>query len=537
MLIVLVILTISLLTFVSALDVTITNPQNDETFNTTSIDLNVTSTSANISVWWYSLDNGIINITKEKTENETIVASEGSNIVNVWLNDTLGNNGSTSVTFTVDSIKITNPSNNPYYTNNGTNIEINYTLSDTNMQSSWYSINGIINITLQNYENITSNFSEGTNTLTIYTNDSAGNENSESRNIIVDATAPTVTLVSPQNSNTSYLQSNSVTVDFTFDVSETSISNCYWKLNGGDDTLNSSPITLTGNVISFTFTSENTYDSPGWIIKCLDLAGNEGVSEARTISIAQQSTTTTTTSGGTEATTSGGSRSSVIGTTYIVTKEQGEQGVTRNLKTDDKIKLEIELDSQLETHYIKMKNMTDNKADITIESDPIDRTLSIGNLEKFDLNDDDGYDLQIKLISIINKKAKLSIEIISEEVEAILLEEEVTEEIIEDTDKGNLITGMVTGVVNKVGKRNLTISSVFIAIIAASAIGFIFIRKKNPQTLDKIRKKFKRSKPDEHDIILKNAKKIKAKSKGEEKIPSISREEYKKYQEWQDNHQ
>jgi len=201
--------------------ITIDSPRNTA-YNTKTINLNV-SADESISTWWYSNDSGANNNTF--TPNQTYNWEEGSNTIYVWANDGVGNIGTNNITFTVDiiypDINITSPKNNTNSSNNQLNI--NYTFSDLNLQSCWYSNDTMsVNTALGtggSCTNITTvTWSEGHHNITIWTNDSAGNENSSSITFNIDSIAPNTTLNSP---NRSYSNSNSDPVSVTFNCSAT----------------------------------------------------------------------------------------------------------------------------------------------------------------------------------------------------------------------------------------------------------------------------------------------------------------------------
>jgi hypothetical protein len=90
------------------------------------------------------------------------------------------------------NIEIVYPPNNTNISNN--QITINYTVSDTNLDSCWYSNDTYtVNITLPNCENITLTWSEGQHDVTVWANDSANNQNSSSITFFVDLTPPSFT--------------------------------------------------------------------------------------------------------------------------------------------------------------------------------------------------------------------------------------------------------------------------------------------------------------------------------------------------------
>ena len=114
--------------------------------------------------------------------------SDGVYFFNATANDTLGNTASLPIrNVTIDTIfpdiEIVVPSVNQSNTTN-TNQDINFTVSDLNLDSCWYSNDTFsINRSLvcgTNLTNIT--WSEGNHNITIYANDSANNKNRYSIN-------------------------------------------------------------------------------------------------------------------------------------------------------------------------------------------------------------------------------------------------------------------------------------------------------------------------------------------------------------------
>jgi hypothetical protein len=158
--------------------ITITSPQNIS-YSTTNIALDVSADEA-IDTWWYSL-NGGSNATF--TPNISITASQGSNDIIAYANDTSGNEGSSQVYFFVDSIAPSidwnTPSNNSF-TDNSSEIDWNVSLSET-PDTCLISINGS-NATmtidgLYCYYNILNLTNATTYCAEVYANDSLGNFN------------------------------------------------------------------------------------------------------------------------------------------------------------------------------------------------------------------------------------------------------------------------------------------------------------------------------------------------------------------------
>jgi len=199
--------------------ITITYPQNASYTSVTSLNYSVTESFPDSC--WYSLDLGVTNSSSVTSGQDFVglTSNNGSNTWTVYCNDTSNNNGSSSVTFTIDLtaplIEIISPSNRSY--GNAT-ILVNVSSDGDNI---WYNWNGT-NVTYTGAVNVT--FSEGSNTLVIYANDSAGNLNVTNITFTIDLDGPIVTLISPINGST--VTASSV-VDFEYNVTDQStIDNC-----------------------------------------------------------------------------------------------------------------------------------------------------------------------------------------------------------------------------------------------------------------------------------------------------------------------
>lgn len=164
--------------------VNVLSPKNI-TYDHSAVKLNVT-TDEIVDTLWHSLD-GVVEILCNDCDeyNDTLNVSEGSHYITVYANDTVGNANSTSVTFTVDTtaptISIISPTNTTY--NNAT-ILVNITSDGDNV---WF-FNGTDNETYTTP--VYRTFSEGSNTLIAYANDSFGNENSHTVYFSVNTTPP-----------------------------------------------------------------------------------------------------------------------------------------------------------------------------------------------------------------------------------------------------------------------------------------------------------------------------------------------------------
>ncbi|MFX1477559.1 MAG: hypothetical protein ACFFCI_05470 [Promethearchaeota archaeon] len=162
--------------------------------------LEISATDNNgIDSIWYNWEG----INETYTTALDITFNEGLNIIYAWANDSGGNVGSTSITFTIDSespeITILSPINTIY--NNATQLLEISAIDNSGIDSIWYNWEGI-NVTYTNTLYIT--FNEGMNTIYAWTNDSAGNKVSNRVTFTIDLVLPIVTILSPINTTYDY---------------------------------------------------------------------------------------------------------------------------------------------------------------------------------------------------------------------------------------------------------------------------------------------------------------------------------------------
>lgn len=184
--------------------VVINSPLN-KTYSSISTLFNITATdNLNVSSCRYSLNGGTTNLSLTRSGNYWTATNssmtQGSHQANFYCNDTSGNfNNTEKVTFFIDSISplllIISPSegyNIPNYVSGSVPVLANFSLTETNPSSCWYTTNsGATNTTVTcsaGYNNFTFYLSSaGTFTLKIYSNDSAGNSGSDQVNISMTA--------------------------------------------------------------------------------------------------------------------------------------------------------------------------------------------------------------------------------------------------------------------------------------------------------------------------------------------------------------
>lgn len=235
------------------------SPEN-KTYAESSVPLNF---NVNKATSWmsYSLDN---QMNTSIVGNLTLVnLSEGSHIIKVYVNDTVGNMGqSDTVYFTVDtvhpSITVLSPENKRYAADS---VFLKFNVSKL---TSWmgYSLDGQINATIGGNVTLVG-LSEGSHTIRVYANDTNGLMGcSDTVYFVVDTIPCEIGILSPQNKTYS---TTSVALDFT--VNELTS----WIAYNLDDRAN---MTVTGNVTL----SELPDGSHNIIVYAKDVAGNIGAS-------------------------------------------------------------------------------------------------------------------------------------------------------------------------------------------------------------------------------------------------------------------
>ncbi len=327
------------------------------------------------------------------SNNNTITVSEIQSTLNTLNNSYANQNKSfnctaqtdSSFTLTNTSLYIWNSSNSLVY-NNTNNLSgiINSSIFSHNLSNE-----GIYKWNCKSY-NSRSNFSFAENNFTI----------------TYDITKPTITILNPSDSS-SY-NSNSQSIAFSYNVSDNyNVSNCSLIVNSAVSLTNTSINNSNNNSITQSF-SAGTYN---WNINCTDSALNENNSNTRSFTVTAPVAGSSSGSGGGGG--GGGGSVASTGTTYVTTAEQTSTGYTQELKKDDKIKF---FDEKGEQHLVNLTNLQSDRVILVVQSDPIVLTLAVGQSAKLNLTNSNLYDLFIKLESITNDKAKLTIQTINEPI-------------------------------------------------------------------------------------------------------------------------
>ena len=250
----------------------------------------------------------------------------------------------------------------------------------------------------------TTAYPDGLYNITIITNDSGFGlwNTSEAYRIMIDNSAPTVTLTSLNDTRDSL----AVTIT-TADGLGSGATTC---------TSNRESAVVTGKGTTQTLSEQNLGCSStySYVVTCIDYAGNRA---SQTGSFSTESCNTGGGSGG-------GGGGTTTGTTHIVTEQQLTEGFTEELAQNDQFKVTVDNNE----HTAKVTTVTATTVTITISSTPQTATLSVGDIRKFEVTGDDFYDIQVTLNSISNNKADLTIKSIHEEITETTITEEQEKE-------------------------------------------------------------------------------------------------------------
>ena len=306
---------------------------------------------------------------------------------------------------TKPAIAINLPVNNSF--NNG---RFNISLNENG--SCKYSLNDAYNITLNssddmNFYAINSSLAQDDlYNITYYCNDSAGNINSTIAFYFrADMTAPNISISSPSSG---YSATGTTNVNFQYNISDNiNISQCTLVLNNAIAAYNSSAISSNEtNTISYSV----PVGSYSWQINCTDEAGNTGNSSAWMITINSQS------SDNNNAASSSGGGGGGGGAIYTASNAEFTAGYSKALKKDDSIRFELKnaLSNKSEFHSVKVNAVGSDYANITIASNPIKITLSVGQSFKINLTSAEYYEIYVGLDGISGNYANVSVKAIHE---------------------------------------------------------------------------------------------------------------------------
>ena len=243
------------------------------------------SNEKNISFILFN-SSGVVNQTifssSVRTMNWSSLA-QGNYSYNVSVYDYAGNANHTAVrTMYLDtqspSLSVAHPSDGASF---GTNVSLslNFSVSDSHLESCWYGIDGGVNVSLSLCLNLSFSISEGSHVLRMYANDSAGNMIGVSKSFNVQVGAPSIVISSPVTG--AYV--NASQIGFVYTASDIDLQSCeLWGNFSGSFGLNQT----NGSVVSGQESSFGLSLLDGaylWHIRCNDTLANYGISSNSTV--------------------------------------------------------------------------------------------------------------------------------------------------------------------------------------------------------------------------------------------------------------
>jgi len=267
--------------------------------------------------------------------------------------------------------------------------DFNFSILSTNVTGKYWNIS--IDTTI---------LDDGVYNISVFVNDTRNNINSTnvSLNVRVDNKVPTGSI-----SCTPGIVTKGNTVTCSCDVDPDTVS----SINATSKNFTTNPETsAVGD-----FTTKCTF---------ADYSGNEG----------SASTTYTVKLAGAGPSGGGGTTPSFYTRTITVSEDLETTDITQKLGVKERLRFRVR-DS---IHTVGIREITVTSALVEIGSHPVQKEINIGEEVRADIDDDGIYDIYVKLNSVINGKADLTIRYIQEEVPTLepeptpVVEPEVKEE-------------------------------------------------------------------------------------------------------------
>lgn len=235
------------------------------------------------------------------------------------------------------------------------------------------------------------NLRDGTYYVNATANNSNGDVNaSETRTIVIDTTAPTVSASASAGSSdatVTYTSSESTNVNVSYGTVATSLGS----------SANLSAYVISASVTLSSLGASQLYH---YNVTVCDQAGNCVTNG--TLNFTTSAATTTTTNPNADSTYA----SSFWIMTYTADSESfGGAGFNKLLSKYERIKVLL----SGEAHFVGVTNVSSNSVTINVSSDPQSATLNVGETKKFEINEDGYYDISVKLNDMENSKANLTV--------------------------------------------------------------------------------------------------------------------------------
>jgi hypothetical protein len=230
---------------------------------------------------------------------------------------------------------------------------------------------------------------------------------SSNNTLVYDISAPSITLISPSDSQ-SY-SSNSQSINFQYNITENfEIANCSLIISRSFNLTNS---TITNLSATQRFTQVFSPAAYSWSINCTDKANNMANSSSRNFTVsAPTSLQSASPSGGSSG---GGGGGGATTKTYLPSQSQIMLGYNQELSKGDKIKFQY---PNGENHTLEISGTGSTYVSLSLYSQQINTTILLNEEKKFSLSSPDYYDLSIKLNSIKESKTNITIKSIYEKI-------------------------------------------------------------------------------------------------------------------------
>ncbi|HUS49321.1 MAG TPA: hypothetical protein VMZ91_04105, partial [Candidatus Paceibacterota bacterium] len=284
--------------------VNITYPTNNTNSSDNNLDVNYTVSDTNLQACWYSNDTMTSNTTLTCGTNITAVTwSEGQHNVTIWANDSAGNENSSAVRFTIDTIipliSYGNGTAVDYANLSQNNVYVNVSFTETNFANITFSLyNDTDDINSTTFTTVTytinwTSLADNNYTYEVNITDIANNKNSTSiRTITLDTTAPNITLILPIDATSS----TTTAYNFTFNVSDVNdILSCDLIF---DSSAINSLSSVSKDITLGMYNSSLSVAAHTWSVNCTDIAGNIGNSSSRTLTVTAVPAAAVTPAGG-----------------------------------------------------------------------------------------------------------------------------------------------------------------------------------------------------------------------------------------------
>jgi subtilisin family serine protease len=217
--------------------------------------------------------------------------------------------------------------------------------------------------------------------------------------ITYDVTKPIITINSPATS----LTSTSVTLNVTLNEQ----GSCSYSHNSGANTSMSS-----SNNLTFTASVTGTEGANNVAFYCNDSLGNLNSSSRNfTIDTSCSGCACTNSCGGS----GGGGGGATVVSAVALTSLEFASGVNKEILTSQ----QITFTSSGSGHTLKINRINNDSVNLTLQSSPINVLLYVGQETKQDLNTDGIFDIYVKLNSILNNRANLTIKSINEPISQV----------------------------------------------------------------------------------------------------------------------